>query len=120
MAMNPFAPWLRMMQMAWQPWLKLMGGPLLLARAGDDVAPRFLPDGRIVFLSTRRGQSLQVGRESAARTVAPVSGVSAAKYLQEVRGTAAAGLRQDPFECFTVADFRSSGSAFPIPLLGIR
>lgn len=36
----------------------------------DDFDGRFLPDGRIVFLSTRRGQALQVGRESAARTVA--------------------------------------------------
>jgi hypothetical protein len=36
----------------------------------DDFDGRYLPDGRIVFLSTRRGQSLQVGRESAARTVA--------------------------------------------------
>jgi hypothetical protein len=36
----------------------------------DDFDGRYLPDGRIIFLSTRRGQSLQVGRESAARTVA--------------------------------------------------
>jgi len=36
----------------------------------DDFDGRYLPDGRVVFLSTRRGQSLQVGRESAARTVA--------------------------------------------------
>ena len=36
----------------------------------DDFDGRYLPDGRIVFLSTRRGQALQVGRESAARTVA--------------------------------------------------
>jgi hypothetical protein len=36
----------------------------------DDFDGRYLPDGRIVFLSTRRGQSVQVGRESAARTVA--------------------------------------------------
>ena len=36
----------------------------------DDFDGRYLPDGRIVFLSTRRGQSLQVGRESAARTLA--------------------------------------------------
>jgi len=36
----------------------------------DDFDGRYLPDGRIVFLSTRRGQSLQVGRESAARTMA--------------------------------------------------
>ncbi|HEY9173514.1 MAG TPA: hypothetical protein VI136_14605, partial [Verrucomicrobiae bacterium] len=35
----------------------------------DDFDGRYLPDGRIVFLSTRRGQALQVGRESAARTV---------------------------------------------------
>jgi hypothetical protein len=35
----------------------------------DDFDGRYLPDGRIVFLSTRRGQSLQAGRESAARTV---------------------------------------------------
>lgn len=36
----------------------------------DDFDGRYLPDDRIVFLSTRRGQALQVGRESAARTVA--------------------------------------------------
>jgi hypothetical protein len=36
----------------------------------DDFDGRYLPDGRIVFLSTRRGQSLQAGRESAARTLA--------------------------------------------------
>ena len=35
----------------------------------DDFDGRYLPDGRIVFLSTRRGQALQVGRESASRTV---------------------------------------------------
>jgi hypothetical protein len=36
----------------------------------DDFDGRYLPDGRIVFLSTRRGQALQVGWESAARSVA--------------------------------------------------
>lgn len=36
----------------------------------DDFDGRYLPDGRIVFLSTRRGQSLQVGRETAARSCA--------------------------------------------------
>ncbi|MDO8539613.1 MAG: hypothetical protein Q7S40_04170 [Opitutaceae bacterium] len=36
----------------------------------DDFDARYLPDGRIVFLSTRRGQALQVGRQSAARTLA--------------------------------------------------
>jgi len=35
----------------------------------DDFDGRYLPDNRIVFLSTRRGQSLQAGRESAARTL---------------------------------------------------
>jgi hypothetical protein len=35
----------------------------------DDFDGRYLPDGRIVFLSTRRGQSLQAGRASAARTL---------------------------------------------------
>jgi len=35
----------------------------------DDFDGRYLPDGRIVFLSTRRGQSLQCGRESARRTI---------------------------------------------------
>jgi len=34
----------------------------------DDFDARYLPDGRIVFLSTRRGQFLQCGRESAALT----------------------------------------------------
>ena len=33
----------------------------------DDFDGRYLPDGRIVFLSTRRGQFIQAGRESAAR-----------------------------------------------------
>lgn len=32
----------------------------------DDFDGRYLPDGRIVFLSTRRGQALEVGAESAA------------------------------------------------------
>lgn len=36
----------------------------------DDFDGRYLPDGRLVFLSTRRGQALQAGRESAARTLA--------------------------------------------------
>jgi hypothetical protein len=36
----------------------------------DDFDARYLPDGRIVFLSTRRGQFIQAGRESAARTQA--------------------------------------------------
>jgi hypothetical protein len=36
----------------------------------DNFDGRYLPDGRIVFLSTRRGQSLQAGQESAARTLA--------------------------------------------------
>lgn len=36
----------------------------------DDFDGRYLSDGRIVFLSTRRGQSLQAGRASAARTLA--------------------------------------------------
>jgi hypothetical protein len=35
----------------------------------DDFDGRYLPGGRIVFLSTRRGQTLQAGRESAARTL---------------------------------------------------
>ena len=35
----------------------------------DDFDARYLPDGRIVFLSTRRGQFVQVGRESASRTM---------------------------------------------------
>jgi hypothetical protein len=35
----------------------------------DDFDGRYLPDGRIVFLSTRRGQSLQAGRATAACTV---------------------------------------------------
>lgn len=35
----------------------------------DDFDGRYLPDGRIVFLSTRRGQSLQAGRATAARTL---------------------------------------------------
>jgi len=35
----------------------------------DDFDARYLPDGRIVFLSTRRGQFIQVGRESAAATL---------------------------------------------------
>jgi hypothetical protein len=36
----------------------------------DDFDGRYLPDGRIVFLSTRRGQFVQAGRESAAQTLA--------------------------------------------------
>ncbi|MCX6905207.1 MAG: discoidin domain-containing protein [Verrucomicrobia bacterium] len=36
----------------------------------DDFDGRYLPDGRMVFLSTRRGQSIQAGVESAARTQA--------------------------------------------------
>jgi len=35
----------------------------------DDFDPRYLPDGRIVFLSTRRGQAFQAGRASAQATV---------------------------------------------------
>jgi hypothetical protein len=36
----------------------------------DDFDARYLPDGRIVFISTRRGQFIQTGRHSAAQTVA--------------------------------------------------
>ncbi|MBM4042586.1 MAG: hypothetical protein FJ290_29205, partial [Planctomycetes bacterium] len=36
----------------------------------DDFDPRYLPDSRIVFLSTRRGQDLMCGVESAAKTLA--------------------------------------------------
>ena len=35
----------------------------------DDFDPRYLPDGRIVFLSTRRGQALQCGTASAQKTL---------------------------------------------------
>ncbi|MCX6912860.1 MAG: discoidin domain-containing protein [Verrucomicrobia bacterium] len=36
----------------------------------DDFDGRYLPDGRIVLLSTRRGQFIQAGRESAGKTLA--------------------------------------------------
>ncbi len=36
----------------------------------DDFDARYLPDGRFVFLSTRRGQAIQVGKQSAQATVA--------------------------------------------------
>lgn len=36
----------------------------------DNFDARYLPDGRIVFLSTRRGQAIQVGKASAAASVA--------------------------------------------------
>ena len=36
----------------------------------DDFDGRYLPDGRIVFLSTRRGQFIQAGRASASQTLA--------------------------------------------------
>ena len=36
----------------------------------DNFDARYLPDGRIVFLSTRRGQFIQVGKASAAATLA--------------------------------------------------
>jgi hypothetical protein len=36
----------------------------------DDIDARYLPDGRIVFLSTRRGTAVQAGRETARRTLA--------------------------------------------------
>ena len=36
----------------------------------DDFDARYLPDGRLVFLSTRRGQWLQVGRQTAEHTLA--------------------------------------------------
>ncbi len=35
----------------------------------DDFDGRYLPDGRVVFLSTRRGQALQVGRATAQQTL---------------------------------------------------
>ena len=35
----------------------------------DDFDGRYLPDGRIVFLSTRRGQFIQTGRDTAAQTL---------------------------------------------------
>lgn len=36
----------------------------------DDFDARYLPDGRVVFMSTRRGQAIQVGKRSAAATLA--------------------------------------------------
>ena len=36
----------------------------------DDFDGRYLPDGRILLLSTRRGQFIQAGRESAGKTLA--------------------------------------------------
>jgi mono/diheme cytochrome c family protein len=36
----------------------------------DDFDGRYLPDGRVVFLSTRRGQFIQAGHESASQTLA--------------------------------------------------
>lgn len=39
----------------------------------DDFDGRYLPDGRIVFLSTRRGQFIQTGRETAAKTCKEVA-----------------------------------------------
>lgn len=36
----------------------------------DNFDARYLPDGRIVFLSTRRGQAIQVGKQSAAASLA--------------------------------------------------
>ena len=36
----------------------------------EDYDPCYLPDGRIVFLSTRKGQFIQCGRVSAAQTLA--------------------------------------------------
>ena len=36
----------------------------------DDFDGRYLPDGRIVFMSTRRGTAVQAGRDSGARTLA--------------------------------------------------
>lgn len=39
MAMNPFAPWLQMMQMAWQPWLKLLGCGSLIERQPEADKP---------------------------------------------------------------------------------
>ena len=41
----------------------------LTAGKYDNFDGRYLPDGRIVFLSTRRGQFLQCGRESARQTL---------------------------------------------------
>lgn len=47
------------------------GGVRQLTRGKyDDFDGRYLPDGRIVFLSTRRGQAVRAGWDSAARTVA--------------------------------------------------
>jgi catechol 2,3-dioxygenase-like lactoylglutathione lyase family enzyme len=41
----------------------------LTAGKYDDFDARYLPDGRIVFLSTRRGQAVQVRQQNAARTL---------------------------------------------------
>jgi hypothetical protein len=35
----------------------------------DDFDPRYLPDGRVIFLSTRRGQAVVCGKESASKTL---------------------------------------------------
>ena len=58
----------------------------------DDFDGRYLPDGRIVFLSTRRGQSLQAGRESAARTLAQPGPAGLLRALRRRPGAAGGGL----------------------------
>ncbi len=51
--------------------MNLQGAGLRQLTSGkyDDFDARYLPDGRIVFLSTRRGQSLQCGPDSARRSM---------------------------------------------------
>jgi len=78
----------------------------------DDFDGRYLPNGEIVFLSTRRGQHIQCGRESAMATVGTELGDSyvrcgggpyrpVAVYTLHVMDTEGENLRQiSPFEMF--------------------
>jgi hypothetical protein len=51
--------------------MELVGGVLRRLTTGkyDHIDPRYLPDGRVVFLSTRRGRFVRVNRETAMATV---------------------------------------------------
>ncbi|OHB80483.1 MAG: hypothetical protein A2V98_07325 [Planctomycetes bacterium RBG_16_64_12] len=78
----------------------------------DDFDGRYLPSGEIVFLSTRRGQHIQCGRESAAATIDAELGDSyvrcggdpyrpVAVYTLHVMDADGGDLRQiSPFEMF--------------------
>ena len=87
----------------------------------DDFDGRYLPDGRIVFLSTRRGQFIQAGRESASQTLARAGPAGLLRPLRRRPGAAGGRLhlardgarRHRPVRHLAVRDVRMEALGRP-------